>query len=161
MYLISIKVNIFTLYFTNLFLERGYLVLLPWRRKRERKKNCVTDVEKEFVLVIENHSNVRNHPQKDSKSPLTSQHMGDPEILKYLGEGWITSLSTVSLPGTQDKRLVLGTHLSSASIHWPENNAFFLMWAASFVSALADFILISGEANWKDNLFHLLSFIWT
>lgn len=95
--------------------------------KEKRKKNCVTDVEKEFVLVIENHSNVRSHSQKDSKSPLTSQHMGDPEILKYLGEGWIISLSTVTLPGTQDERLVLGTHLSSASIHLPENNVFFLM----------------------------------
>lgn len=103
-------------------------MLLPGRRKRKKKeKNCVTDVEKEFVLVIENHSNVRSHSQKDSKSPFTSQHMGDPEILKYLGEGWITSLSTVTLPGTQDERLVLGTHLSSASIHLPENNAFFLM----------------------------------
>lgn len=82
----SIKVNIFTLCLTNLFLERGYLVLLSWRRKGKGKKNCVTDVEKEFVLVIKkNHSNVRNHSQKDSKSPLTSQHMGDLEIFKISG----------------------------------------------------------------------------
>lgn len=54
--------------------------------EKEWGKNCVTDVEKEFVLVIKkNHSNVRNHSQKDSKSPLTSQHMGDLEIFKISG----------------------------------------------------------------------------
>lgn len=73
-----IKVSIFTL--CNLSALRG--VTLYYYLGEEKEKKTATDVEKEFVLVIENHSNVRSHPQEDSKSPLTSQHVEDLEIFK-------------------------------------------------------------------------------
>lgn len=53
----------------------------------EEKENFVTDVGKvSIVLVIENHSNVRNHSQKDFKSSLTFQHMGGLGIFKTIWE---------------------------------------------------------------------------
>lgn len=73
---LSINNRAFILRLAILFLKRSYLCSLLWK-----KKNCITDVGKiSIVLVIENHSNVKNHSQKDFKSSLTFQHMGGPEI---------------------------------------------------------------------------------